>query len=132
MTDRPSGGGNDRDIGPHLAISAIGHPKRQCRAIPFLTIIQCLATRDLEAYCGSVYLGAVTPTEPGSSDEVAEIYTVALIELLEVLGRMSNHERMLVVEGISRQLDISSAPSRPGLLAAGSSEIAWRDDAFTG
>ena len=129
MTDRPHSGGNDQDIGRHQADSEIGQPKRQRQASPSLTIIQCLATRDLEAYCGNVFLGAVRPSEPGSIDEVAEIYTMALIELLEVLNRMSNHERMLLAEGMSRLLDLSSAPARSGLLATGGSRIGWRSDA---
>ena len=129
MTDRPRSGGNDRDIGQHQADSAIGQPKRQRPASPALTIIQCLATRDFEAYCGNVFLGAARPSEPGSSDEVVELYTIALIELLEVLNRMSNHERMLITEGMRRPLDLSAAPARPGLLATGGSRIGWRSDA---
>lgn len=128
MKDRPCSGRNDRDIGPHQADSVIRQTKRQRQVSPPLTIVQCLATRDLEAYCGNVFLGAVRPSEPGSSDEVVELYTMALIELLEALDRMSNHERMLIIEGMRRPLDLSSAPARPGLLATGGSRIGWRSD----
>ena len=116
----------------HGANSAKNH-KHGRRANPFLTIIQCISTRDIELYCGNVFLGAAAPTEPGNSDEVAEIYTVALIELIDVLERMSNHERMLVVEGFSKPLDLLTAPSRPSLLTTAvsrigvrSNEISWK------
>tara|TARA_R110002124_G_scaffold252226_2_gene417499 strand:- start:548 stop:958 length:411 start_codon:yes stop_codon:yes gene_type:complete len=129
MKDRRRSEGNDRDIGPRQADSVIRQPKGQRQPSPPLTIVQCLATRDLEAYCGNVFLGAVRPSEPGSSDEVVELYTMALIELLEALDRMSNHQRILIIEGMRRPLDPLSGPARPGLLETGGSRIRWRADA---
>ncbi|MDD9746057.1 MAG: hypothetical protein RIF42_07970 [Parvibaculaceae bacterium] len=120
MTDRPTVGENDPVVSPNETERSRS-PRRRSRAGPYLTIIQCINTRDIEVYCGNVFLGAMTPTEPGSSDEVAEIFTTALIELFGVLGRMSNHERMLVAEEMRKQMDLTSAPSGPGLLATGTS-----------
>lgn len=91
---------NDQDTGSQSLARARGAPPDRERAGPFLTIIQCISTRRLEFYCGSVFLTAVAPSEPGSTDEVAEIYTVVLIELLKFFERRSNHQRMEILEGV--------------------------------
>tara|TARA_Y100001951_G_scaffold95748_1_gene93575 strand:- start:2972 stop:3442 length:471 start_codon:yes stop_codon:yes gene_type:complete len=122
MIDRPPVGESDQVTSPYGTDNARDR-QDECRANLFLTIVQCISTRDIELYCGNLFLGAVTPTDPGSCDEVAEIYTVALIEFIDVLGRMSNHERMLVVEGITRPQDLTPAPSRPGLLTTTNSHF---------
>ncbi|NRP51554.1 hypothetical protein XMM354_003353 [Aliiroseovarius sp. xm-m-354] len=108
---------NDQDTGSRSLARARGAPPDRGRAGPFLTIIQCISTRRLEFYCGSVFLNAVAPSEPGSTDEVAEIYTVVLIELLKFLEQGSNHQRMEILEGVTKQPNLSFPPAGPGLLA---------------
>ncbi|MFT6532773.1 MAG: hypothetical protein ACJASC_002326 [Limimaricola cinnabarinus] len=94
-----------------------------------LTVIQCIAARRLEFYCGNVFLTTIAPSEPGSADEVAEIYTTVLIDLLEVLEQGSNHQRIQILEGMKRRLDFSSAPTSLGLLAVGGSLVGKRSNA---
>lgn len=117
MKNQPRVRMNDQDTGSRSLARARGAPPDQGRAGPFLTIIQCISTRRLEFYCGSVFLTAVAPSEPGSTDEVAEIYTVVLIELLKFLEQGSNHQRMEILEGVTKQPNLSFPPAGPGLLA---------------
>ena len=114
---------NDQDTGSRPLARSRAAPPNQGRAGPFLTIIQCISTRRLEFYCGSVFLTAVAPSEPGSTDEVAEIYTVVLIELLKFFERGSNHQRMEILEGVKKQPNLSFPPTGPGLLADSASII---------
>tara|TARA_R100001086_G_scaffold241154_1_gene167870 strand:- start:339 stop:656 length:318 start_codon:yes stop_codon:yes gene_type:complete len=83
-----------------------------------VTIVQSIASRDLEAYFGSVFLAAKTPTEPGNGDEVAEFYTVVVIGLLEMIERMSNHQRMQFLAEAGKPRLSSPWPSGTGLLAS--------------
>ncbi|KII18044.1 hypothetical protein OO25_03455 [Phaeobacter sp. S60] len=114
---------NDQNTGSRPLARSRGAPPDQGRSGPSLTIIQCISTRRLEFYCGSVFLAEVAPSEPGSTDEVAEIYTVVLIELLKFLEQGSNHQRMEILEGVKKQPDLSSPPIGPGLLAGSASII---------
>jgi len=108
---------NDQDTGSRPLARSRAAPLNQGRAGPLLTIIQCISTRGLEFYCGSVFLTAVAPSEPGSTDELAEIYTVVLIKLFKFLEQGSNHQRMEILEGVKKQPVLSSPPTGPGLLA---------------
>ncbi|MDE4272738.1 hypothetical protein PXK58_01995 [Phaeobacter gallaeciensis] len=114
---------NDQDIGSRPLARSPGALRNHGRAGPFLTIIQCISTRRLEFYCGNVFLIAVVPSEPGSIHEVAEIYTVVLIELFKFLEQGSNHQRMAILEGVKKQPDLSSPPTGLGLLADSASTI---------
>ena len=93
------------------------------RVLRFGTTGEHRRTRRLEFYCGSVFLTAVVPSEPGSTDELAEIYTVVLIELLKFFERRSNHQRMEILEGVKKQPKLSFPPTGPGLLADSASTI---------
>lgn len=123
MKNQSSERRNDQDTGSRPLARARGAPPDQGQAGPFLTIIQRISTRRLEFYCGNVFLTAVMPSEPGSIDEVAEIYTVVLIELFKFLEQGSNHQRMAILEGVKKQPDLSFPPTGPGLLADSASTI---------
>ena len=103
MIDRPPVGESDQVTSPYGTDNARDR-QDECRANLFLTIVQCISTRDIELYCGNLFLGAVTPTDPGNGAAAAEIYTV-------------------VVEGITRPQDLTPAPSRPGLLTTTNSHF---------
>lgn len=66
-----------------------------------VSIVSNIETRELEAWLGGAHLWSTSPQEPGSSDEVAEFFTVTLIRLLKVKEGMSAHERLHLLARIN-------------------------------
>lgn len=70
----------------------------------------------MHACYDGVILWSKSVIDPGSTDEVAEFYTLTLVRFLEVLENMSAHQRMSLLAGSQRGDGFCEARREVGLL----------------
>lgn len=67
-----------------------------------ISVFQDIESRWLNACYDGVFLWSRAVIDPGSTDEVAEIFTVTLVRFVDVLQSLSAHQRIELLAGKQR------------------------------